>query len=106
MLLKLSKRDAKQSSELVVPEHAAKLFASLDLNLPTTPVVQKSAPIDLPTPENLRVKLNLVRAYITIEDFGAARRALDEVLAVSSQVDPELTIQAKSLLAEIDQRRV
>ena len=106
VLLRLSKRDAKQSSPPAVPEHAAKLFASLDLSLPVTPVVQKPVPVDLPTPENLRVKLNLVRAYITIEDFGAARRALDEVLSVSSHVDPELTIQAKSLLAEIDQRRV
>jgi pilus assembly protein FimV len=105
ILLRLSKRDVKEPSQLVVPEHAAKLFASLDLNLPATPVAQNPLPADLPTPETLRVKLNLVRAYITIEDFGAARRALDEVLSVSSHVDPELTIQAKSLLAEIDQRR-
>jgi pilus assembly protein FimV len=50
------------------------------------------------------VKLNLVRAYITIEDFNAARTAIQEVLAVSNQVDPELTIQAKSLMAEVNQR--
>jgi pilus assembly protein FimV len=50
------------------------------------------------------VKLNLVRAYITIEDFNTARTAIQEVLAVSNQVDPELTIQAKSLMAEVNQR--
>jgi pilus assembly protein FimV len=53
--------------------------------------------------ESLRVKLNLIRAYITIEDFGAARKAIQEVLAVSNQIDPELTIQAKSLMAEVNQ---
>jgi pilus assembly protein FimV len=59
---------------------------------------------DLPTADSLRVKLNLIRAYITIEDFNAARTAIQEVLAVSNQVDPELTIQAKSLMAEVNQR--
>ena len=107
VLLKLSRSESNKSSkEVVVPEHAAKLFASLNLDLsPATPI-QKPAEVllDLPSAESLRVKLNLAKAYVTIEDFGAARRALDEVLAVSSRVDPDLTIQAKSLLAEIDQR--
>jgi pilus assembly protein FimV len=49
------------------------------------------------------VKLNLIRAYITIEDFAAARVAIQEVLAVSNQIDPALTIQAKSLMAEVNQ---
>jgi pilus assembly protein FimV len=62
------------------------------------------SPADLPTADSLRVKLNLIRAYITIEDFNAARTAIQEVLAVSNQVDPELTIQAKSLMAEVNQR--
>jgi pilus assembly protein FimV len=106
VLLKLSRSESKNpSQEVAVPEHAAKLFASLNLDLPATPsqaIVSASA--NLPSTENLKVKLNLARAYITIEDFGAARRALDDVLSVSSRVDPDLTIQAKSLLAEIDQR--
>jgi pilus assembly protein FimV len=58
---------------------------------------------DLPNAESLRVKLNLIRAYITIEDFAAAREAIQQVLAVSNQIDPELTIQAKSLMAEVNQ---
>jgi pilus assembly protein FimV len=106
VLLKLLRSESKNpSQEVAVPEHAAKLFASLNLDLPATPsqaIVSASA--NLPSTENLKVKLNLARAYITIEDFGAARRALDDVLSVSSRVDPDLTIQAKSLLAEIDQR--
>lgn len=106
VLLKLSRSESKKSTqEVVIPEHAAKLFASLNLDLPTTPSqTLVAASTDLPSAENLKVKLNLARAYMTIEDFGAARRALDDVLSVSSRVDPDLTIQAKSLLAEIDQR--
>ena len=108
VLLKLSRNEAakaKAADSAAVPEHAAKLFASLDLNLDTKPrETSVSSLAELPTPETLRVKLNLIRAYITIEDFVAARQAIDEVLAVSSQVDPDLTIQANSLLAEINQR--
>ena len=33
----------------------------------------------------------------------AAREAIQQVLAVSNQIDPELTIQAKSLMAEVNQ---
>ena len=103
-LLKLSKSQAKQSSVPQMPAQAAQLFASLDLNLggPTSAPSKNS---DLPSVETLKVKLNLVRAYITIEDFSAAQVALKEVLAVSSQVDPELTIQAQALMAEIEQRQ-
>jgi pilus assembly protein FimV len=45
-----------------------------------------------------------VKAYITIEDFVAARKALEEILLVSSQVDPQITIAARGLMAEINQR--
>lgn len=110
-LLKLSKRQANQVSqprhldEVAVPPQAAQLFASLDLSLgEAAKKVAHSRPEFLPSAETLRVKLNLVRAYITIEDFKAARQALHEILLVSTQVDPDLTIQAQSLLAELDQR--
>jgi pilus assembly protein FimV len=118
VLLKLSKSEAKKVAQSdssatksnvqlntqsnAVPEQAAKLFASLDLNLgPAATASQNSGP--LPSAESLRVKLNLIRAYITIEDFAAARVAIQEVLAVSNQIDPELTIQAKTLMAEVNQ---
>ena len=109
VLLKLSRTEAAKAraaeSNPVIPEQAAKLFASLDLSLDTKQAANLAASVDeLPTAETLRVKLNLIRAYITIEDFSAARQAIQEVLAVSSQVDPDLTIQANSLLAEINQR--
>jgi pilus assembly protein FimV len=111
VLLKLSKRQANQvsqprhSDEVAVPPQAAQLFATLDLSLgEAAKKVAHSRSEFLPSAETLRVKLNLVRAYITIEDFKAARQALHEILLVSTQVDPDLTIQAQSLLAELDQR--
>jgi pilus assembly protein FimV len=117
VLLKLSKGEANKARQSdssaaqpnsqpnAVPEQAAKLFASLNLDL--VPGAQNSgtkiADTGMPSAEALRVKLNLIRAYITIEDFAAAREAIQEVLAVSNQIDPELTIQAKSLMAEVNQ---
>ncbi|MFM8152383.1 MAG: pilus assembly protein FimV, partial [Polynucleobacter victoriensis] len=74
-LLKLSRNEAakaKAADSAAVPEHAAKLFASLDLSLDTKPrETSVSSLAELPTSETLRVKLNLIRAYITIEDFVA-----------------------------------
>jgi pilus assembly protein FimV len=49
----------------------------------------------------LRVKLNLARAYITIEDFAAAKKSLEEVLRVSNSIDPVITIEAQSLLSDL-----
>jgi pilus assembly protein FimV len=81
-----------------VPQRAAAILAELDLNLEPSP------PAEMPAAESLRVKLNLAKAYITIEDFAAARKAIEEILLVSNQVDPQMTISAKSLLSEINQR--
>ncbi|NCU93824.1 MAG: hypothetical protein EBV54_06810, partial [Burkholderiaceae bacterium] len=67
-----------------IPPNAAAILSSLDLNL-SPPPAQHDA-------DALRVKLNLAKAYITIEDFEAARKALEEILLVSSQVDPQITI--------------
>ncbi|QWD78659.1 FimV/HubP family polar landmark protein [Polynucleobacter sp. MWH-Svant-W18] len=90
-----------------MPERAKALFAGIDLDLskpavdlPSTP----PAPILNPLADTLRVKLNLARAYITIEDFSAARRSLEEVLQVSNAVDPTITIEAQGLLAELSHR--
>ena len=59
-----------------------------------------------PLLDALRVKLNLARAYITIEDFSAAKKSLEEILRVSNSVDPAITIEAQGLLSELTQRKV
>jgi pilus assembly protein FimV len=99
------------SSQFEMPERAKALFAGIDLDL-SKPVkaVEQSAneSIDLvsnPLADTLRVKLNLARAYITIEDFSAAKKSLEEVLQVSNTVDPAITIEAQGLLSELAHRQ-
>ncbi len=90
-----AKEDKATLSSSAIPPKAAAILSSLDLNL---------SPPTLHDTDALRVKLNLVKAYITIEDFVAARKALEEILLVSSQVDPQITIAARGLMAQINQR--
>ena len=91
-----------------VPERAKALFASIDLDL-SKPVADTTSPnveqAFNPLLDALRVKLNLARAYITIEDFAAAKKSLDEILRVSNSVDPAITIEAQGLLSELNQRQ-
>ncbi|WP_353431549.1 FimV/HubP family polar landmark protein [Polynucleobacter sp. MWH-UH23A] len=99
------------SSAFEIPERAKALFAGIDLDLskPVAPVQQSSEkllePISNPLADTLRVKLNLARAYITIEDFSAAKKSLEEVLQVSNTVDPAITIEAQGLLSELAHRQ-
>ena len=96
-----------------MPERAKALFAGIDLDLskPATEVPSEVARFVAPTDRNLladtlRVKLNLARAYMTIEDFVAAKKSLEEVLQISNSVDPAITIEAQGLLAELAHRPV
>ena len=78
-------------------DKAEALFEEIDLNL-DPPVKQV---ISL---ESLRVKLNLAKAYLTIEDFSAAENSLNEILAVSDVIDAQIIFEAKSMLVEIQSR--
>jgi len=106
-LTNFNKPDKLTSTPLEMPERAKALFAGVDLDL-SKPVTEKtpaiSAPISDQLADTLRVKLNLARAYITIEDFSAAKKSLEEVLQASNSVDPSITIEAQSLLAELSHR--
>jgi pilus assembly protein FimV len=92
-----------------MPERAKALFASIDLDL-SKPVVNASTSEPKLDPDllldTLRVKLNLARAYITIEDFAAAKKSLEEILRFSNSVDPAITIEAQGLLSELQQRQL
>ena len=90
-----------------MPARAKALFEGIDLDLskPANAAPSVTAiPPSNPLADTLRVKLNLARAYITIEDFSAAKKSLDEVLRMSNSVDPAITIEAQGLLAEISHR--
>ena len=94
-----------QLSHAAMPDRAKALFAGIDLDL--TPV-KKPAPTPAvevnPLADALRVKLNLARAYITIEDFSAAKKSLQEIVHIGSSIDPAITIEAQGLLAELSHR--
>jgi pilus assembly protein FimV len=92
----------------VMPERAKALFAAIDLDLSKPPSQAKpTSPLTEVNPllEALRVKLNLARAYITIEDFAAAKKSLDEILRVGNSVDQAITIEAQGLLSELNHRK-
>jgi len=86
-----------------MPARAKALFEGLDLDL-SKPAKPVSSPTVNPLADTLRVKLNLARAYITIEDFSAAKKSIEEVLRVSNSVDSAITVEAQGLLAEISHR--
>jgi len=89
-----------------MPDRAKALFAGIDLDL--MPVNKKSTQPPVvevnPLADALRVKLNLARAYITIEDFSAAKKSLQEIVHIGSSIDPVITIEAQGLLAELSHR--
>lgn len=101
-------KDAKPAagSHFEMPARAKALFDGIDLDLskPAKEALATITPVANPLADTLRVKLNLARAYITIEDFSAAKKSIEEVLHVSNSVDPAITIEAQSLLAEIAHR--
>lgn len=96
--------------EYGIPERAQAIFSDLNLDL-----VSSSKKMDSKDQSNaegskvvadaLRVKINLARAYITIEDFSAAKKSLEEVLSASNTVDPAISIEAQSLLSELAHRQ-
>ncbi|MEI6182779.1 MAG: FimV/HubP family polar landmark protein [Polynucleobacter sp.] len=95
--------DKLTSTPSDMSERAKALFARIDLDL-SKPSLAATTAVSNPLVETLRVKLNLARAYITIEDFPAAKKSLEEVLRVSNSVDPTITIEAQGLLAELSHR--
>ena len=88
-----------------MPERAKALFAGIDLDLtPTKKPIQANSTEANPLAEALRVKLNLARAYITIEDFSAAKKSLQEIVHIGGSIDPVITVEAQGLLVELSHR--
>ena len=81
---------------------AKNLFAGIDLDL--TPVKSDPAARN----DALRVKLNLAKAYMTIEDFAAAKQSLGDIIQLSldpsNGVDGSLAADAKAMLSDIHRR--
>ena len=96
------------ASHSTMPQRAKALFAGIDLDLspskPSDNGTQKPPQESDPLADTLRVKLNLACAYITIEDFSAAKKSLEEILGVSGPIDPAISIEAQALLSELAHR--
>lgn len=90
------------ASHGVMPDRAKALFAGIDLELPP---IKKSNPASVtavnPLADTLRVKLNLARAYITIEDFASAKKSLQEIVQIGASIDPAIAVEAQGLLVEL-----
>jgi len=97
----VSSDTAKAKIVMPVPDRAKSLFAGINLDLDAP--VKADSQVNV-LADTLRVKLNLARAYMTIEDYAAARKSLEEIVLISHSVDPLITIEAQGLLAEIAQR--
>jgi pilus assembly protein FimV len=80
-------------------DKAKALFGNINLDLPPA-----KSPVSGVSSDELRVKLNLARAYITIEDFSAANKSLDEIVQTGASIDPEIVIEAHGMLAELSHR--
>ncbi|OYZ97552.1 MAG: hypothetical protein B7Y05_27975 [Polynucleobacter sp. 24-46-87] len=103
--IKTTTPESHANSTHAIPERTKALFAGIDLEL--TP--SKNAPVQQqkvshPMADALRIKLNLAKAYITIEDFAAARKSLEEIVSIGSDIDPAITLEAQGLLLGLSQR--
>ena len=93
------------SSHSEMPERAKALFAGIDLDLAPVHKSQHAPSEEInPLADALRVKLNLARAYITIEDFSAAKKSLQEIIHIGGSIDPTITLEAQGLLSELSRR--
>ena len=94
---------AQKTSEPIVsaiPSDRAKaLFAGIDLNL-NAPPKQMTAK-KLSPPSELRVKLNLAKSYLKIDDLTMAKIILDEIIASDSDFSSEIAKEARHLRALI-----
>ncbi|MCE7506051.1 pilus assembly protein FimV [Polynucleobacter sp. IMCC30063] len=98
-----------------MPARAKALFAGLNLDLDTPPQFERVDPqlsaSSLPLAfETLQVKFNLARAYVTIEDFVAARTCLNEIICAELATDipahATLIVAAQHLLQTLNERSV
>lgn len=88
-----------------MPDRAKALFAGIDLDLTSVKKSTQPPVVEVnPLADALRVKLNLARAYITIEDFSAAKKSLQEIVQIGGSIDPAITVEAQALLAELAHR--
>lgn len=89
------------SSEVLateVPDFAKKLFQGIDLNLDASP---PKPDIKVQSLAEQRVKLNLAKSYLKIDDVSTAKLILQELIALREQGSPEIIDEARGLISRI-----
>jgi pilus assembly protein FimV len=80
-------------------DRAKALFSGIDLNLDTP--IAKAVDKKLPSVSELRVKLNLAKSYLKIDDLVMAKLIFDEIISSDASVSNEITREARHLRAMI-----
>lgn len=83
----------------VSADRAKALFAGIDLNLDSP--VRAPADRKIPSQSELRVKLNLAKSYMKIDDLVMAKLILDEIISSESDVINEIAREARNLRTKI-----
>lgn len=84
---------------LYSPEKTKALFAGIDLNLDAP--LKSIAQTKKITPAELRVKLNLAKSYLKIDDLVMAKLILDEILLADNSKSEEISKEARHLRSKI-----
>jgi pilus assembly protein FimV len=82
----------------VVPDFAKKLFSGIDLNLDTP--VQKTL-LKVQSLSEQRVKLNLAKSYLKIDDVSTAKLILQELIGQGEQGSTDIVNEARNLISRI-----
>ena len=84
---------------LYTPDKTKALFAGIDLNL-DAPLKSVSQTKKI-TPAELRVKLNLAKSYLKIDDLVMSKLILDEILLADNSEAVEISKEARHLRSKI-----
>jgi pilus assembly protein FimV len=104
-----------------VPEFAKNIFATLDLNLDTPPppnqvnsivdnaLSKQQEPIEkntvsdkkIPSIPNQKLRLNLAKSYIQINDYPTAKIILQELVQLGADGQEEIVLEAQKYLVQI-----
>lgn len=93
-----SESTSSDVGNIAVPDFAKKLFDGIDLNL-DTPTLR--ADVKIQSLAEQRVKLNLAKSYLKIDDISTAKLILQELVALREQGASEVVDEARILISRI-----
>lgn len=94
----ITQADLSQIADAEVPDFAKKLFQGIDLNLDSA--TPKST-LKVQSVAEQRVKLNLAKSYLKIDDLSTAKLILQELIALREHGSQEIIDEAHGLISRI-----